>query len=40
MIIMEKEEVSSLYKDSLEILGNMDESVTALFERAKKIKNF
>lgn len=40
MIIMEKEEVSSLYKDSLEILENMDESVTALFERAKKIKNF
>lgn len=40
LIIMEKEEISSVYKDSLEILGNMDESMNALFERAKKIKTF
>lgn len=37
---MEKEEVSSLYKDSLDILDNMDEALTSLFERAKKIKSY
>lgn len=38
LIIMEREDMNTLYTDSLEILNNMDESMNALFERAKKIK--
>lgn len=40
LIILEQEEVSSLYLDSLDIMNNMDEALTSLFVRAKKIKSF
>lgn len=40
LIIIEEVEMNTLYHDSLEILQNMDESMNALFERAKKIKTY
>ena len=40
LISQEENKVESLYTDSLEIIGNMEEVMDSLFERAKKIKGF
>ena len=40
LIILESGEINYFYKDTLEIMNNMDDSMNALFERAKNIKTF
>jgi len=39
LLLLEREDNNSMYLDSLEIIGNMDECLSGLFERAKKIKS-
>lgn len=40
LISLEENKLEPIYTDSLEIIGNMEEVMDALFERAKKIKSF